>query len=329
MNNADFEKVATRLALCAVTRDTTELGHIKQAAGFDLNSIGQYLNTPGGRYALGGLGGAGLGALVGAMQPKRKGRNSLYYGALGGLGGLGLAHVYNSAGGTPAPAMTTETPTPGTDNANTTPSAAAVSTFLDDVSKPTAAGTQAPELTGQLIHDIPTQAAHHAQQLPGMEGISPIAQAGGGAVGLVAAQRYVAPQIHRRAASIAQRLNEAHNRSLATANAARDAQPRISYQNRLQALQNRPGLNTRTYSRAVRGLKADMNAELARARVENAALLERAATSNARRARTARGLAGVVNAILTAGGAYAGATAANTVPAGYEALNNQYNAAIK
>lgn len=104
MNNAEFEKIAKQLAVSAVTRDTTELGHIKRAAGFDLNSIGQYINTPAGRYALGGLGGAGIGALVGAMQPKRKGRNALYYGALGGLGGLGLAHLYNSAGGKPAPA---------------------------------------------------------------------------------------------------------------------------------------------------------------------------------------------------------------------------------
>lgn len=110
MNNAEFEKIAKQLATCAVTRDTKALGHIKQAAGFDLSSIGQYLNTPGGRYALGGLGGAGLGALVGAMQPKRKGRNALYYGALGGLGGLGLAHLYNSAGGGAPAAPQTEKP---------------------------------------------------------------------------------------------------------------------------------------------------------------------------------------------------------------------------
>lgn len=113
MNNAEFEKVAKQLAVCAVTRDTKELGHIKQAAGFDLNSIGQYLNTPGGRYALGGLGGAGLGALVGAMQPKRKGRNALYYGALGGLGGLGLAHLYNSAGGGAKPDQGAAAPAAG------------------------------------------------------------------------------------------------------------------------------------------------------------------------------------------------------------------------
>lgn len=92
MHKNNFEKIADQLALCAVTRDTTKIGHIKQAAGF--------LENPTNRYLLGGLGGAGLGALVGYTQPdksKRK-RNALYYGALGGLGGLGLAHLYNSAG---------------------------------------------------------------------------------------------------------------------------------------------------------------------------------------------------------------------------------------
>jgi hypothetical protein len=101
MHNDNFEKIASQLAVCAVKRDQTVLpeivGQIKQAAGM-MDSVGQYMQTPGGKYLLGGLGGAGLGALIGAAQPKRKGRNALYYGALGGLGGLGLAHVVNSYG---------------------------------------------------------------------------------------------------------------------------------------------------------------------------------------------------------------------------------------
>lgn len=97
MNTADFEKVATQLAACAVKKDTAALGHVKQAAGV-MDSLGQVFNSPTGRYVVGGLGGAGLGALVGAMQPKNKKRNALYYGALGGLGGAGLAHLINNAG---------------------------------------------------------------------------------------------------------------------------------------------------------------------------------------------------------------------------------------
>jgi hypothetical protein len=39
------------------------------------------------------------------MQPKRKGRNALYYGSIGGLGGLGLAHLWQQAQtGTKTPA---------------------------------------------------------------------------------------------------------------------------------------------------------------------------------------------------------------------------------
>lgn len=117
MNTADFEKVAGQLARCAVTRDAAEVGHIKQAVGYTDQAL-QYLSSPAGKYLLGGLGGAGVGALIGATQPKRKGRNALYYGTMGGLGGLGLAHLINSAGGkTPS---TTDSTKPGT-TPSTTP----------------------------------------------------------------------------------------------------------------------------------------------------------------------------------------------------------------
>lgn len=159
MNNAEFEKVAKQLAVSAVTRDTKELGHIKQAAGFDFNSVGQYLNTPGGRYALGGLGGAGLGALVGAMQPKRKGRNALYYGALGGLGGLGLAHLYNSAGagrGEDKPGQKPATPAAGA------PTAAAPAKPAEPDWRPVG-GRRPP---GQAIKDPSPPQAEPGQPLP-------------------------------------------------------------------------------------------------------------------------------------------------------------------
>jgi hypothetical protein len=83
-----FETIAKTLALRAVSGPA---GAEKQA---DLSAM---LNSPYTPYVVGGLGGAGLGAVLGATQPKRKGRNALYYGSLGGLGGLGLAHLWQQA----------------------------------------------------------------------------------------------------------------------------------------------------------------------------------------------------------------------------------------
>lgn len=117
MSSANFEKIAEQLAVRAVKQNRDM---VKQAEGW-MDSVSKYINTPNGKYMLGGLGGAGLGALVGSMQPKRKGRNALYYGALGGLGGLGLAHLMNSAGQkqeTPAPAQKTQ---PSATTANAKP----------------------------------------------------------------------------------------------------------------------------------------------------------------------------------------------------------------
>lgn len=90
MTTANFEKYAADLGQKAVLQKTV---FVKQALG--LEDVKKFVNTPAGRYTVGGLGGAGLGALVGAMQPRKKGRNALYYGAIGGLGGLGLGALAN------------------------------------------------------------------------------------------------------------------------------------------------------------------------------------------------------------------------------------------
>ena len=102
MSSTNFEKIANQLARVAVVGDElpAEIVQIKNAANNEIT-----------RYLLGGLGGAGIGALVGATQAKNKKRNALYYGTLGGLGGLGLAHVINSANTTNNPAAAGDTAT--------------------------------------------------------------------------------------------------------------------------------------------------------------------------------------------------------------------------
>jgi hypothetical protein len=92
MTSPDFEKLAEQLAEIATSPN------VEKTAGNDLSS---FLGSDAGRYLIGGLGGAGAGALLGAAQPdkgKRR-RNMMYYGALGGIGGLGLAHLTNSFAG--------------------------------------------------------------------------------------------------------------------------------------------------------------------------------------------------------------------------------------
>jgi hypothetical protein len=92
MKNNDFEKIAEQFALCAVNRNTEQMPEVveqmKKTAGV-AEDLKQYLSTPNGARMIGGLGAAGLGVLTGLMQPKRKGRNALLYGAIGGLGGIG------------------------------------------------------------------------------------------------------------------------------------------------------------------------------------------------------------------------------------------------
>lgn len=122
MADAIFEKYAADLAQLAVSRHE-QPGLVKQALGYE--DVTKFLNSQTGRYVAGGLGGAGLGALVGAMQPRKKGRNALYYGAMGGLGGLGLAGLVNHYYGQPktpaGPAPTKTEYQAMFDNPNTTP----------------------------------------------------------------------------------------------------------------------------------------------------------------------------------------------------------------
>jgi hypothetical protein len=101
MARADFEKIAETFATQAVLQKELPAETRTKQAAISYDDITKFLSTPAGKYMLGGVGGAGLGALAGAMQPKRKGRNALYYGALGGLGGLGLAAVANNYGAHP------------------------------------------------------------------------------------------------------------------------------------------------------------------------------------------------------------------------------------
>jgi hypothetical protein len=124
MNNNDFEKLAGQLARSAVTGETLPENLVQIKAAF--------VGSPAGRYLLGGLGGAGIGALIGATQGRNKKRNALYYGTLGGLGGLGLAHFMNSGNSavpaTPAasPAAQSAAPPPSAAAALNTPETAAV-----------------------------------------------------------------------------------------------------------------------------------------------------------------------------------------------------------
>lgn len=133
MNNNDFEKLAGQLARSVVTGETLpeNLVQIKTA----------FVGGDAGRYLLGGLGGAGIGALIGATQGRNKKRNALYYGTLGGLGGLGLAHFMNGtkAPATPAtPAAATPAPPTRVTPVNTpaTPPAAPKPAVLPDVPPP-------------------------------------------------------------------------------------------------------------------------------------------------------------------------------------------------
>jgi hypothetical protein len=134
MNNNDFEKLAGQLARSAVTGETlpSNLMQIKTA----------FVGGDAGRYLLGGLGGAGIGALIGATQGRNKKRNALYYGTLGGLGGLGLAHFMN--GGNSAAPTPSTTPT-----AKITPSAAPAAVKPKDV--------QRVETTPMRVADKPTE----------------------------------------------------------------------------------------------------------------------------------------------------------------------------
>jgi hypothetical protein len=98
--SVDFEKCADDLAqaafgdrerLLAVAKPFTKAAETDWAAMLKDPTVQRYL--------LGGLGGAGLGALVGSLQSRNKKRNALMYGLMGGAGGLGLAHLAGGLGG--------------------------------------------------------------------------------------------------------------------------------------------------------------------------------------------------------------------------------------
>lgn len=95
MQIQDLEKIAADLAQFAVTGDNPEA----------VQSVKQAFVTPEvERYLLHGLLGTGVGVGLGALQPEKRKRNILYYGALGGLGGLGLAKLTGGPSATPTPA---------------------------------------------------------------------------------------------------------------------------------------------------------------------------------------------------------------------------------
>lgn len=83
-----LEKIAGALADFAVLRTNEAATPAREAIKTALQ-----ITPEVERYLLNGLLGAGAGVGLGALQPEKKTRNILYYGALGGLGGLGLSKL--------------------------------------------------------------------------------------------------------------------------------------------------------------------------------------------------------------------------------------------
>lgn len=94
-----FEKYAHDLALAAATGRRASLVTLAHPFIKSANpTLSELLKDPTvQRYLIGGLGGAGLGAIIGSLQPGRRARKALNYGVMGGLGGLGLAHLLGSS----------------------------------------------------------------------------------------------------------------------------------------------------------------------------------------------------------------------------------------
>lgn len=86
--SATFEKIAAAFADLAVTRSPQAAVPVREAIKEAMK-----ITPEMERYILNGLMGAGVGVGLGALQPEKKTRNILYYGALGGLGGLGLSKL--------------------------------------------------------------------------------------------------------------------------------------------------------------------------------------------------------------------------------------------
>jgi hypothetical protein len=83
-----FEKMAAAFADLAVTRSAEAAAPVRELIKEAIK-----ITPEMERYILNGLAGAGVGVGLGALQPEKKTRNILYYGALGGLGGLGLSKL--------------------------------------------------------------------------------------------------------------------------------------------------------------------------------------------------------------------------------------------
>lgn len=157
MADATFEKYAADLAQLAVSR-SAQPGLVKQALGYE--DVTKFLNSQTGRYVAGGLGGAGVGALVGAMQPRKKGRNALYYGTMGGLGGLGLASLVNNYYKDRGPPPTKTEYQAMFDDPNTTPGQVLRESLLNPFDA----------IHHSVTEDIPAlsrEAGRHLRQVPG------------------------------------------------------------------------------------------------------------------------------------------------------------------
>lgn len=158
-----FEKYATELARTAIEQKE-QPQRVKQAFGYE--DVTKFLNSSAGRYAVGGLGGAGLGALVGAMQPRKKGRNALYYGTMGGLGGLGLAGLVNNYSKQPKPPPQKTQYEAMFDNPNTTPGQILAESFKNPLDAMYRSATvEVPKLYDEAKRKLPGAIAETAHNV--------------------------------------------------------------------------------------------------------------------------------------------------------------------
>jgi len=343
--NNKLEKLANDLAQLAATRRLQKL-QTKQAA-FD---VSQLLSSPTARYALGGLGGAGLGALIGALQPKNKKRNSLYYGAMGGLGGLGLAAALapSESAKTPASAAANKTDKPKTEpkadsaakaERPVAPTTGAVAAHLPAaLTRPVKSDAVPAAGTGQVALDVPIRMGEAAQKLPGMAGVSPLVQAGGGAAGLYGAirgtrgvaDRFIAGGNRRNTGALAREATRAanqlawaenHNREMAgIARVQGDADAAL-LRAQLGRLASQQALNA-AREKPIAAAQAAAKKLVESTQSDNATIGARVANSNARRSWRARSLwPQLLRIAAMGGGTYAGATAPNS----YSAINDAWN----
>ena len=320
MNNADFEKIAGQLAEIATTAGTE-----KTAA----NSVVDFLNSDSGRYLLGGLGGAGAGAILGATQPDKEKRrqNMLYYGTLGGLGGLGLAHLASSA----PPAATTPPP-PERDP----PGAAAASAGIAAATTPRAANAAPPQRFNSFAPDVAMDAGMLAQKLPGMSGVSPAVQAAGGGAGLAAGlslRRHVpdfarvAARYNARALTNATEANTANLNWINKHTAARTTAATAEGRKVVEALRA-GGATPQQLQAAMRAhvqpVRLAALSEIAATTKINQKRLEDIAARNLSRTRFGKIVTPVLRAAGMLGTTAAGMTAPTWSPEAYNAVNDWY-----